>query len=62
MRSIFVFEYPEDYWEMSKETRELINKWADTLFNNLKDNKIVMHGIPPKSKLYVLDILNGEEF
>lgn len=65
MKTSFIFEYPSDYWEQTPENQQLINKWVDKLIvdfevNNKDKNKF--HAIPPGSKLYTIDVFEGDEF
>jgi len=65
MKTSFIFEYPSDYWQHSKDNRDLINEWVDKLMVDLerKDNdKNKFHAIPPGSKLYTIDVFEGDEF
>jgi hypothetical protein len=64
MKTYFVFEYPNDYWQHDKENRNLINKWVDKLMVDLENtnNKNKFHAIPPGSKLYTIDLFEGDEF
>jgi hypothetical protein len=64
MKTSFIFEYPNDYWQQTPENQQLINKWVDKLIVDFETegNKIKFHAIPPGSKLYTIDVFDGDEF